>query len=449
VARIEWAIVADGWPMLTVPFLTDLDSRAAVKGSRDPLGIQSIWTRFGRQVVGNLTTVSSSVRDFTTLLLGVYFAQRVAEDLGPGTELATFLKWEQLAAYARAEGNKDYSFRGTERARKALSESSRVTLSDDRSHQILSNQKIYGIWGLYSVPARSSGLLERDPPELTLPARELVEHVYLEILGKEGFRDGKRIVALLREPTSRVDVQGAESRLVGAIARVLNRRLLAPEREFYRLHLLYGGPQDSTDGRQRQLAALLHRSLSLEGFAWSPQMVGALAKEARVEGQDWQPLADRLDRIRRSETVLAPISALFSHLLGLDGREVDFVVKRVREEWGSGLRTIALDGIRELTPEFGGADIDVGERWVAIAEAAASGQYGVLLDLLIKQNRWVMEYRGGAPWIEQRDRRLHVRLRDDEGALPSRATLSTLWRFPYFLDSLRQVAIAVKESSSA
>jgi|SRR5450756_2311545 len=435
--------------MLTVPFLTDLDSRAAVKGSRDPLGIQSIWTRFGRQVVGNLTTVSSSVRDFTTLLLGVYFAHRVAEDVGPGTEVSTFLKWEQLAAYARAEGNKDYSFRGTERARKALSESFRVTLSDDRSHQILSDQKTYGIWGLYSVPASTSGLLERDPPDLTLPARELVEHVYLDILGKEGFRDGKRILALLREPVSRVDVRGADARLVTAIARILNQRLLAPEREFYRRHLLYGGPLDSTEGRQRQLATLLDPTLSNKEFEWTPQMVGALGKEARVEGPDWNALADRLDRIRRSETVLAPMSALFSHLLGLDGREVDFVVRRVRDEWGSGLRTISLDGIRELTAEFGGADIDVGERWVAIAEAAASGQYGVLLDLLIKQNRWVMEYRGGAPWIEQRDRRLHVRFRDEEGALPSRATLSTLWRFPYFLDSLRQVAIAVKESSSA
>src|SRR5439155_24956326 len=86
--------------MLDVPFLTDLDSRAAVKGSRDPLGIQQIWTRLGRHVVGNLTTVSGSVRDFTTTLLGYYFAARLADDLGPGTELATVLKWEQLAAYA-------------------------------------------------------------------------------------------------------------------------------------------------------------------------------------------------------------------------------------------------------------------------------------------------------------------------------------------------------------
>src|SRR4051794_147638 len=104
---------------LLEPFLTDLDSRAQVKGSRDPLGAQPIWTRFGRHVVGNLTTVSNSARDFTTLLLGYYFAEQLAKQAEPGSELSTFLKWEQLAAYARAYHNKDVAFRGTERVQTA------------------------------------------------------------------------------------------------------------------------------------------------------------------------------------------------------------------------------------------------------------------------------------------------------------------------------------------
>ena len=87
--------------MLDAPFLTDLDSRAAVKGSRDPLGIQPIWTRFGRHVVGNLTTVSNSVRDFTPCYSATGSPSALPEQ-GTGRELATFLKWEQLAAYARA-----------------------------------------------------------------------------------------------------------------------------------------------------------------------------------------------------------------------------------------------------------------------------------------------------------------------------------------------------------
>lgn len=105
---------------MTIPFLTDLDPRAAVKGSRDPLGIQQIWTRLGRHVVGNLTTVSNSVRDFTVLMLGYYFAEQLAQELGAGSELATFLKWEQLAAYSRAKINNDFSFRGTDRVKRLL-----------------------------------------------------------------------------------------------------------------------------------------------------------------------------------------------------------------------------------------------------------------------------------------------------------------------------------------
>src|SRR5438094_6701230 len=179
--------------MLTTPFLTDLDSRAAVKGSRDPLGIQQIWTRLGRHVVGNLTTVSDSVRDFTTMLLGYYFAARLADELGPGTELGTFLKWEQLAAYARGAANEDWAFRGTERAGRNLSASSRVTLSDDAAAQILGNQKIYGLWGLYTMPGRASGLVDVEQPRLTPAALEFVESLYLPLLEAGAGKDARRI----------------------------------------------------------------------------------------------------------------------------------------------------------------------------------------------------------------------------------------------------------------
>ena len=43
-------------------FLTLEDPRAQVKGSRDPLGVQPLWSGFGRHLVRNLTTVTTSVR---------------------------------------------------------------------------------------------------------------------------------------------------------------------------------------------------------------------------------------------------------------------------------------------------------------------------------------------------------------------------------------------------
>ena len=432
--------------MLATPFLTDLDSRAAVKGSRDPLGIQPIWTRLGRQVIGNLTTVSDSVRDFTTTLLGYFFAERVAADRGPGTELATFLKWEQLAAFARAHGNDDWGFRGTERVRAALDIGSRIVLSADQQYQILSNQKIYGLWGLYTVPARASGLLDGDPPRLTPRTNAFVESNYLPVLRDAGFGDGRAIIEILRKDRSPVDVEHTESKLITAIARILDRRMRGAERDFYREHLLYGGPDDRTGGRQRQLAALLEPTLDQANFAWSPGLVGALAKEALAQEDPWVDLATRLSHIRTCETVTAPVWGLFLHLLGLNDQPVEKLVARLREQWGPGVGTVAPENFSALAPTLETIGEGVGARWIAIAETASRGDYAALVNLLLEQNRWVMGTRGAAPWVEIDGGKLRVRFRDEDGALPTGAELPTLWRSPYFLESLRSVARTLREA---
>lgn len=430
--------------MLTIPFLTDLDSRAAVKGSRDPLGIQQIWTRLGRHVVGNLTTVSNSLRDFTTLFLGYYFAARLADALGSGTELATFLKWEQLAAYARGVVNDDWAFRGTERARKNLSASPRVTLSDEATAQILGNQKIYGLWGLYTVPGRASGLIDSEHPRLTPPALEFVERFYLPQLEAGAGKDGRRIVELLRGRSTRIDVRGNEAPVIKAVGAVLRPRVAPAEREFYRRHLLHGGPQDETAGRQQQLAEILGPTLGAGDFAWSPAMVGSLAKNARARGGEWHALADRLERIRTSETVLAPVSALFTHLLGLDGKPVEFAAKRLTDAWGPLARTIDPQAFGILRGELAAIDASSADRWVGVANALAAGDYAGLTRLVLEQNKAVMADRGGAPWIESRQDVLHVRFREEQGRLPKRAEIPSLWRFSYFLDSLRSIASALR-----
>lgn len=434
--------------MLNTPFLTDIDSRAVVKGSRDPLGIQQIWTRLGRHVVGNLTTVSNSVRDFTTLLLGYYFAERLSHDLGPGTELATFLKWEQLSAYSRAVTDPHDAFRGTERVRKNLAESSRVCLSDDRAHQILGNQKIYGLWGLYTSPARSSALVDGDPTRLTPRATEFVERHYLPLLEEGTGKNARRICELLREKLSKIDVRQSHSDVIACVGKVLQRRLLQPEKVFYREYLLEGGPNDQTEGRQQQLAELLVPTLTDKNFNWSPAVVDDLAKSALSRRDEWHSLAYRLHRIRYSEAVLAPTAALFTYLLGLDGMAVMTVVDRIRAEWGSSVRSVAPQDFRELKAELGGGDTATAERWLCISDSLAAGEYRELIRLLIHQNAHVMAARGGAPWIEMDSDKLRVRFRDEHGRLPQQASLGLLWRFPYFLDSLRTVAISLKEKQS-
>lgn len=146
--------------MLGTPFLTSIDPRARVKGSRDPLGLQPIWTRLGRRIVCNLTTVTTSLRGFTVLLLGLYFAERCVEDReGDVANFSKFfLKFEQLAAYSRVawkqfqtDGlDEESEVRGIMRVRKNLLEN-KVRISAGQEGQILSDQEDLRSVGLVQI----------------------------------------------------------------------------------------------------------------------------------------------------------------------------------------------------------------------------------------------------------------------------------------------------------
>ena len=430
--------------MLLGPFLTDLDERARVKGSRDPLGVQAIWTHFGRHVVGNLTTVTNSLRDFTAHLLGYYFAERVARENGRGSELETFLKWEQLEAYSRAFFNDDYEFRGTERVKKNLGNGTRITLSTAQSSQILSDQKTYGLWGLYSVSSASSGLVEQNPARLTLDGLEFVEDFYLPRFGEAGIPKANRVVQLLSRDDCRIDLAKAEHSLCTCVARLMKRRVLEHERKFYQFHLVEGGPQNPTEGRQALLAKIMDRVIGRD-TAWSPALVRALAKEANRSGQVGESLAYRLERINACEKILAPAASLYAYLQGCHGKTFASAAKRVRDQWGPKVKTINLAEVQDLKTELTASrDEDCADRLVKFAEALSQGEYADALRQLITQNQATMQARGGAAWIEDRAGRLHVRVRDEQGILPTREKISTLWRFPYFLDSLRAISLQLR-----
>jgi hypothetical protein len=169
---------------------------------------------------------------------------------------------------------------------------------------------------------------------------------------------------------------------------------------------------------------------------WRPVLLQAFAKEARALGVDGEPLAYRLERIRACESVLALAARLFGYLQGFDGKTIDLVAKRVQDEWGSRVRTLNISEIKELHAELLGIREDIADRWIRFAEALAQGEYVNAISLLIEQNEATMQTRGGAAWIVIRQGRLHVRVRDEQGTIPPREELATLWRFPYFLDSL-------------
>lgn len=400
-------------------FFTDLDPRAAIKGSRDPLGAQAVWAALGRELVGNLTTVTQSVRGFTTLLVGLYLAERAAEADPSKAQVSAFLVWEQLAGYARCCFHGETSLLGSRRV-VARTQRGEATLSADGDGQILGNQKSYGLWGLYTSAARTSGLVyETGPPRLTPEASALVEELYLPAVSKDWGRDAKALVETLLKGRSQLEIRKSNRRL-RAIATMLRPDLAAEEIRFYCHYLVDGGPRDSTEGRQARLATTMRVT--------GTDSVHELASVAEPD------VAARLGRIAAAESVLAPAAALFNYLLGRDAASLDDIARDVAATWGPRLDSVA-PAAREVLQGS----------WSTIADGLTAGDYALTLQLLLDRNRAVMGERGSsAPWaVEGEDGKLVVRFRGDSDALPNHDDVRQLWRNPYFLPSLYSVTSSV------
>lgn len=425
--------------MLT-PFLTALDYRAAIKGSQDPLGAMPIWIRLGRKLIGNLTTVSTSVRDFTILLLGLHLIEQIQRDGDTVSEVEAFLKWEQLAGYARAVVNRDSSFRGTERVHRNLNEDFRVTISAAPQYQILSSQKLYGLWGLYTVPSRSSGFLEVDGHRLTPTITEFIQSESVKVMWAQGSKVEKKVIDILNSQSKKIQPNGDDKDLLKSIARAIHDKYSENEQQLYSQYLLEGGPNDSTGGVQQLLQKLIAELPSQKILPLSPSLLWSLEKRARRLTGAGETLANRLASIRHCESVLALSASAFVFLLGHDGRPIKEIAATMKDQWGAVVPSVNPDEIEELQPDLGLGDRKRGQRWVDISCALSEGDYFAFVRLLTDQNAAIMNARGGTPWAEIRNGRLAVRYKEERGMLPSKQELPNLWRYPYFLDSLRSVS---------
>jgi hypothetical protein len=416
-----------------LPFLTEIDERARVAGSRDPLGMVPIWSRLGRHVIGNLTTVSSSVRGFTTLLLGLRFAQEARETgLSKESTLNLFLKFEQLVGYSRWAVNKDSGFRGIDRVRKRLSEHVEIRISAEERDQILSKQKTYGLWGLYRSAAMASGLAELDAEE-TIPARairEFIESEYIAALTKAGLACSR----------PKLDLEGKHAKMTRCLAELHRSDFSRAEKAFYRRHLVEGGPNDPTGGKQQQLAELLLLAPAEERRI-SKSTMRALVAEAVKRGAGWEPLAKHLGDIMTMESLLAPAVYVFDFLLSRDAQSLGSVAKELSGCWGRALKALDVEAIGALKPEIAAAySNDVADRWCRLASAFADSAYPDSLQLCLDHNKSMMEIRGSSAWIQVENGKINVRFRDVTRDLPAGRDVAGLWENTYFLDSLKTVA---------
>jgi hypothetical protein len=427
-------------------FLTAADTeRLNIRGSRDPLGLVPIWGDFGRKVVGNLTTASNSARGFTTLLLGLHFAEQVSSGQTDREtlRLAAFLKFEQLAGFARYIRNDDANTRGITQIKKRYSEGEarRIRIGAAPELQILSNQKTYGLWGLYITPAIDSGLLVPKDLTLTPVARELVEDHYLPMLLKRGKDEGSTIENVLSKPATDVEPNGRHAALFEALGEIMFRVFRKAEREFYHEHLILGGDKARPAGLQPRLAELIETCLTV-GDDFDLVSLTRLIDGAKADGD--AALRHQLVRIKDLEGLLTASANLFGFLQHRDRAKVRDVVAELRKAWNKGLRHIRHHEVAEMGPDLCRilGDQSAGERLVALATSLHVGEWEEAIDLTLAHNQFVMSSRNGSqPWIQRTTDRLDVRYRDDSNSeLRPAHELAAAWRSTFYIDPLKAVS---------
>jgi hypothetical protein len=135
-------------------FFTLLDDSLRPRGSRDPLGTELLWSRVGRKLVGNLTTVTAHLDNFILTLVGFHLC---IDQKGGQTDWVSFERFEQLTARARVARSLEGVI-GVRRIRR--SEGFPVPLGAGTDARILDDQRQAGLWGLYSSALAASGLTD-------------------------------------------------------------------------------------------------------------------------------------------------------------------------------------------------------------------------------------------------------------------------------------------------
>ncbi|MGA2820041.1 MAG: hypothetical protein ABSF61_05225 [Anaerolineales bacterium] len=431
------------------PFLTLLDPRAKIRGSRDPLGLQPLWTFLGRQIVQNLTTVTVSLRGFTTFLLGMCFAQTEVDDRGRDEDdlVQVFLKTEQLAAYSRVAKERglsgtqdDLEIRGIQRAQRNLREG-HVHISSGERWQILADQRTYGLWGLYTTASRNSGLLDRARPRLSLEAADFVEENYLPRLpGK-----GEAVRSFLGRDRD-FSPMGKDSGLAESLADLLGPKLTPAERDFYKSHLVTACNAEGLQARTWNLIQEANPTMQdlIRPFSMAElrRIIQKCARKGDVE------LLEKLEAIHNVELVIAPLGQLFSFVLSRDDQSLTGVAREVREAWKDMPKVLPVERFEAALQK---AQSVLEEEQVhmlsRLARLVAEVDYAEAIRILIEQNEAVMKARGGGPWVAIKGTRLDVRLPDERGDLPAGRELKNLWVSTYFLNALKAIGAAIVKGS--
>ena len=374
-------------------YFSALDPNFRIKGSRDPLGFQTIWSGKGREVVAHLSTVSSSLADFMILAYATYFHK----DKDPKYFLNLFIKFEQACAYARRHFNNEESFNGATFVGKNIGERADQNAFSCSLHSkdtILSNQRAYGVYGKYVRPFRDMGIAED----------ESFSSIMEEALEKT---DKNQLLSIVERMNKNKEVVLTADEL--KIVADLIKQPTPDEKSLYRKYIL---EVPHLDHCQKNLYQVLKNSNIPRHEFHLYSFIRAVQDHPEAGNE----LKEALAKIEDTERILYPMNQGFTYMLNTPYWDLQSILE---DPVLDGINTTAQDGFPEDQTMQKLQDIFTLDKSEKIRQ-------------IVERNKQVCERRGSRAWIEQEPEGYRV-LYGENGQNIDQIDYEQGYGYPYFL----------------
>lgn len=380
----------------------------------DAMGVLSVWTARGRDLVPHLTEQTTDIRGFQILVEALHLWERYESERPEhvGRTGDFFLLVEQ--AFARAVGSRDkeWPLPGARRVRARANEKPYISVANPDWH-LLDSQKANGIWGLYRGAGVRAGLLQ-DPPRLSDRTHEQAARNVA--ISPRSVRQLFRLVFCAMEGgTEPLPTQGSSS-LQRELCQIFDT---VPLKDHLHEMLIENHALNSALARRLIAARHLHHRTFFES-----------ASRDLVEHHE------AICQVIRCENLLAVVESIFFWLCASASRAKTLQAAADRLQ-------VDLDALERAHVEFGRSGAYSGrtaaDRQARFQRQLNTSNHLELARSVLSIHSRVSKERGRAAWVWTEGDKLFT---DMEARPPSAKDfqVGVAWRNDYYLRPLRRIA---------
>lgn len=205
-------------------FFTEYDEKITGTSKRDPLGLQPIWSYYGRRVIKHLTTVSGDIRGFREVLLCLSICASVKDNHNKIGYRELILLFEQLFVYSAIIKDEKEGILGADNGAIRFA-NTKMNTKISADNTVLIREISLGYYGRYKTPLTTMGIIDKN----SFICTEVdVEQMYGKKEYKEILKAFDRFVSLKPEDRTLKNFSALEQ-----IFEAVNGKFRTTEKEFW------------------------------------------------------------------------------------------------------------------------------------------------------------------------------------------------------------------------